>query len=448
MARWRCVVCMALIVGALTVPADAAPPDLCASERLPETFENRRVDRIVFPGGANVLVLEPPDYDETRRRYPVLYLLHGGIQTSDSWILHSDLIDFTAGLPDSEQAIVVMPDGGLWGAWTDWADGSGAWETFVIETVLPYVEANYRTIADRSHRAVAGLSGGGLGAGLFATRHPDLFGMMGSFSGVIGPVTPTGIAILQTAWAASWNCGLSSTPAGPWGDPATQELHWREHNPPDLAMNLRNTFVYLSSGNGLPCDQHDVEVLASADPRAYAEPMLLHQAMVFDEALSGAGVEHHSDFYDCGIHWYANWERTLHRFWPRMMDAFGIPPRDSFDMRSADGVFSEWGWSFETDAERAPEFLDVTDASARSATLTGSGGTTVRTASIFRPRQPIRVFDGTSERVVRADARGQLRFVADLGGPHTHQQYTPTQRAAEAAGNYWQTRRITFTPLR
>lgn len=95
----------------------------------------------------------------------MLYLLHGGIHTGDSWLLHTDLYEFTefSDRPD-QHAIVVMPDGGLYGGWSDWRDGSQAWESFHIRTLVPFIDRHYRTLADRRYRAVAGLSGGGLGA--------------------------------------------------------------------------------------------------------------------------------------------------------------------------------------------------------------------------------------------------------------------------------------------
>jgi S-formylglutathione hydrolase FrmB len=93
-------------------------------------------------------------------RYPVLYLLHGALADWRSWTDAGDAERITAGL----NAIVVMPEGGNGGWYTDWFNGGAGgppeWETFHIDQLIPWIDGHYRTLADRDGRAIAGLSMG------------------------------------------------------------------------------------------------------------------------------------------------------------------------------------------------------------------------------------------------------------------------------------------------
>ena len=89
----------------------------------------------------------------------------------------------TAGQP----LIVVMPDGGRGGWYSNWHNGGRggppAWESYHIGQLIPLVDRRFRTVAARRGRAIAGLSMGGFGAFSYAARHPDLFTAAASFSG-------------------------------------------------------------------------------------------------------------------------------------------------------------------------------------------------------------------------------------------------------------------------
>jgi enterochelin esterase-like enzyme len=111
-----------------------------------------------FQPAQEFLVYLPPCYDEQPdRRYPVLYLLHGQTYTDDQWIR----LGATRVLDDMIQAgeappfIIVFPDDRYWNLQA----GSGFGKR-LIENIIPYVDGNYRTIADRDHRAIGGLSRG------------------------------------------------------------------------------------------------------------------------------------------------------------------------------------------------------------------------------------------------------------------------------------------------
>ena len=124
----------------------------------------------------------PPGYStETKRRWPVLYLLPGGGGDEHSWETVTPIVPQLTAMG----LIVVLPYGGLT-FHVDWEEGgpARAYERAFVERLMPTIDAQYRTMRDRKHRAIAGFSRGGYGAMLTAARHPHLFGAAASASGV------------------------------------------------------------------------------------------------------------------------------------------------------------------------------------------------------------------------------------------------------------------------
>ena len=129
-------------------------------------------------------IMLPADYTMTARRYPVLYLLHGLTGSYLDWETRTHLVDYVQPLP----LIVVMPDAG--DSW--YTNSAGApqdkFEDYIVKDLIAEVDKNYRTLADRHGRAIAGLSMGGYGALKFALKYPALFFFAGSLSGAEAPV--------------------------------------------------------------------------------------------------------------------------------------------------------------------------------------------------------------------------------------------------------------------
>ncbi|MEY2447500.1 MAG: hypothetical protein QOH79_976, partial [Acidimicrobiaceae bacterium] len=108
----------------------------------------------------DVRILVPDDYAQhRRRRLPVLYLFHGTSGRASDWVDTGDAEAATEGLP----MIVVMPDAGFdgnGGGWfTNWVNtttalGPSQWETFHVGQLIPWVDANLRTIATREGRGI------------------------------------------------------------------------------------------------------------------------------------------------------------------------------------------------------------------------------------------------------------------------------------------------------
>ncbi len=150
-------------------------------------------------------VYTPPGYDQdTEKRYPVLYLQHGGGEDETGWANQGKanlIMDNLIAEGKSVPFIIVM-DNGTWrmpdrdrSALRDtarpegrprewppqgWADG---FMNTLLEDIIPMVDANYRTLADPAYRAMAGLSMGGMQTRIITLAHPEKFSYVGMFSG-------------------------------------------------------------------------------------------------------------------------------------------------------------------------------------------------------------------------------------------------------------------------
>jgi len=157
----------------------------------------------------HALVYLPPDYDaQTKTRYPVLYLQHGGGEDETGWIRQGRanfILDNLIAAGSCKPMIVVMAYGYARRAGVPAPDLTGkpfgspemmkamqemaaAFEDDVTQALIPFVDATYRTIADRDHRAMAGLSMGGMQTFQVTLNHLDLFSHIGGFSGAGGPL--------------------------------------------------------------------------------------------------------------------------------------------------------------------------------------------------------------------------------------------------------------------
>ena len=118
-------------------------------------------------------VVLPTDYATARStRYPVLYLLHGLTGHYSDWVSRTNIADYAA----EYRLIVVMPEGN-----DSWY--TNAYETYILQELVPDVQQRYRTIEARDARAIAGLSMGGYGAIKFGLKSPHTFAFAASMSG-------------------------------------------------------------------------------------------------------------------------------------------------------------------------------------------------------------------------------------------------------------------------
>ena len=129
-------------------------------------------------------VYTPPGYDGSTARYPVLILQHGSGENETGWTKQGKanfILDNLLAEGRMKPMIVVMD----WGYANKSATPSdySSFESVIVNDLIPTVDKSYRTIADKEHRAMAGLSMGGSQTLFIALRHLDKFSYIGSFSG-------------------------------------------------------------------------------------------------------------------------------------------------------------------------------------------------------------------------------------------------------------------------
>jgi len=128
------------------------------------------------------VILPNPKNEMATARHPVIYLLHGLTGHYDNWTEKTKLAEYA----QKYKIIIVTPEGGD-GWYTDSAAVTNdKYESYIIKELIPEIDKNYRTLADRNHRAIAGLSMGGYGALKFGMKYPEMFSLAGSFSGALG----------------------------------------------------------------------------------------------------------------------------------------------------------------------------------------------------------------------------------------------------------------------
>jgi enterochelin esterase-like enzyme len=137
-------------------------------------------------------VFLPKGYDKSEKRYPVLYLLHGMMDTNKGWYERGHVKDVADQLTASDEAtemIIVTPNAGgnvYEGAWNGYFDmPDWSYETFFFTEFLPYIEREYRVIGDKQRRAIAGLSMGGGGATAYGQKHSELFSSVYAMSALM-----------------------------------------------------------------------------------------------------------------------------------------------------------------------------------------------------------------------------------------------------------------------
>jgi enterochelin esterase-like enzyme len=131
----------------------------------------------------DVFVFLPPSYEEEpARRYPVVYALHGYSIGAEQWsqeIHVPQTIEGAFGL-GAQEMIVVLPDSKTLhnGSMYSSSVTTGDFERFVAQDLVAYIDAHYRTIADRRSRGLVGHSMGGYGATRIGMKHADVFGSL------------------------------------------------------------------------------------------------------------------------------------------------------------------------------------------------------------------------------------------------------------------------------
>ncbi len=262
----------------------------------------------------------PPSYHtQPARRYPVLYYLHGLHGGERDWVdagrIHLTLDSLVAaGAPE---AIVIMPDGddSWYTTWNQLPDMAGCradsrrkepassycvpwphYDDYIAHDIVQFVDAHYRTRADRQHRGIAGLSMGGYGAVMLALAYPQVFAAAASHSGILSPRLLAGTPSAQPARYASTTAELEQAARGLWAS------QWPAFGRDTIGWAAREPRHFLQQGrtpNPMPAIRFDSGV---DDALAIEHNRDLHQT------LSGIGVSHEYVEWPGGHTW--NYWRT------------------------------------------------------------------------------------------------------------------------------------------
>ena len=206
-----------------------------------------------------VQVYLPPSYDRSAARYPVAYYLHGWSGDETNWVrsgrINTSMDTLVA--RGMAEMIVVMPDGddSWWTTAAGLPDVAGCvrslpsyagppetycvpwphYDDYVAYDLVRWVDATYRTRADRAHRGIAGLSMGGFGAFLLSLQYPNLFSAAASHSGVVWPLewAPDGVFMRaagtpDSLWEATRNGAVWRSR---WAVFGRDTISWRARDP-------------------------------------------------------------------------------------------------------------------------------------------------------------------------------------------------------------------------
>ena len=161
-------------------------------------------------------VYTPPQYGKNKKqKYPVLYLQHGWGEDETAWSNqgHANLImDNLIAEGKAEPFIIVMTYGMTnevrFGGLREFT--AEAFEKVLVDELVPYIDANFQTRADKAHRAMAGLSMGAFETKLITLRRPEMFNYYGLMSG--GQYAPTDIKDAKQVKLIFQSCGSKENP--------------------------------------------------------------------------------------------------------------------------------------------------------------------------------------------------------------------------------------------
>lgn len=162
-----------------TSPAALPTPPACSQKG--GRIETGQLATDLLPAPLDYRVYLPPCYDQhTDRSYPVLYLVHGQSYTDDQWerLGVRTAADRLISMGEASPFLIVMPRDRSWQEPTQDLFGQA-----VVDDLIPWMDANYRTLAERESRSLGGLSRGGAWALHMGLRYWERFGSFGMHSG-------------------------------------------------------------------------------------------------------------------------------------------------------------------------------------------------------------------------------------------------------------------------
>ena len=168
-------------------------PAVLFAQTTGRVLDNLTLKSKILKDNRKYAIYLPPDYDISKRSYPVLYLLHGAGDDQTGWVQFGEVLriaDKAILEGTATPMVIVMPDAntGQRGYFND-VTGEWRYEDFFFDEFMPYIEKEYRIKGEKRFRAVAGLSMGGGGSFMYALHRPDLFSSACPLSAAVGPLS-------------------------------------------------------------------------------------------------------------------------------------------------------------------------------------------------------------------------------------------------------------------
>jgi hypothetical protein len=190
------------LLNAVPILAASAKSKIIARELRSENIAHNKTG---IDPARKVLVYLPAGYESSSQRYPVIYFLPNPFEDSYRFDFdHRDahgLFDqaIAAGVIEKFILVAVDMNTPLGSSWYVNSPATGNWEDFVIQELVPYIDANLKTLPNRNSRGIAGIFIGGYGAIRFGMRHPDVFGSVYAMHPV-GTGTGVGLSAAIPKW--------------------------------------------------------------------------------------------------------------------------------------------------------------------------------------------------------------------------------------------------------
>ena len=321
------ILSIALLIMSFTEPA------LAQGKLITDTITSPSLEGNLLGDSAtkDLTIYLPPSYDTSDKRYPVAYYLPGwgNVTFNPSWddpFVSSDdvpeggldgMFDDMIAAGDMKEMIIVIPEGNnkYGGSMYTNSDVTGNHEAYIVQDVVSYIDAHYRTIPSRDSRAIGGASMGGYGAMKLAMKHPDLFGAVAAHGpflyfeglkpivalafeenpdGMTGPSVDKIATSMTYAASAAFSPNTENPPFYvdlPFEYPSPEIIgevwdRWLEHDPftmlPTYGDNLASLRgIYFEAGDK---DEYGFNYHVEA----------------FHEALTAVGIEHEYVIFDGG----------------------------------------------------------------------------------------------------------------------------------------------------
>jgi S-formylglutathione hydrolase FrmB len=289
-ANWILAIALSVFIACLACTARTPAQQAQGATAAPQAAtDGSRIDYASFQSPAlghelKFAIQLPPSYDkDTKRKFPVLYFLHG-MNGSENEFERRGVAAAINKLRDSGkigEMIIVSPNGK--NSFYLNAKNGEQYEDAIIKDLIPYIEKTYRAAGTRDTRAIQGISMGGFGALVLAFKHPELFSSVTAHCAAMFAELPNATGTDRRSQFMAQLVGSI------FGNPPDNEF-FHANNPMDLAET--RAAMIKKSGMKIYFDVGDQDRYGFTQPNKD-----------FDERMTKAGLEHEFHVFPGGHGW-------------------------------------------------------------------------------------------------------------------------------------------------